>query len=173
MDVTEEIFWQANSATSNAFWWSNSIVASMPAAGGTISHSNGMDIGVDSIEEAGRIVAPYNARLIGIAYNLHQDTKHTSATYFKIVAMRQEVTDGTARTADATWENIGEIQSNDRSGSTDPVVIKKSVILNSSNGDVNAGDIILLAATGFGSAGAASETQGFLRGTVTLMFDLR
>ena len=164
------IYWQSHSAL-NQFTWGNYYTGTHPDVGSTLSHGSSMDIGVDSIEEAGVFVAPYNCRLRGIAYNILNSAKDTKATYFKIAVFQQEVTNGTARTDDATWKNVGEIQSTDREDETAYVVIKKSVVLDSSHGDVNAGDVLMLGVAGYGDA--STDGHNLLRGVITVMLEVR
>ena len=162
------IYWMN---TQYSYWlWGQNYTANAPSVGSTLSHGSSIDIGDDSID-GGSYVAPYNCRLVGIAYNLLQGAKDTGATYFKFVVFRQEITNGTARADDATWENIGEIQSPDRSGETASKVVKKSVILNSSNGDINADDVLVLGLATYG--GTSSDGQGLLRGAITVMLEVR
>ena len=105
--------------------------------------------------------------------NYQQYNKEANATYFKIAAMHCEFSQNEIESGHATWRNIGELQSVDRDGSTSPTsyIGKKVTLLNSSNGDLNTGDLLGLVCKGYGAADG--DSNGSLTGCITLMLELR
>ena len=123
--------------------WLQSVDADLPAVGSDLAPGASLLV-KEGPRYAGMIVAPFNCRLVGIAMNYQQYNKEANATYFKIAAMHCEFSQNEIESGHATWRNIGELQSVDRDGSTSPTsyIGKKVTLLNSSNGDLNTGDLL-------------------------------
>tara|TARA_Y100000310_G_C20419481_1_gene685957 strand:- start:135 stop:641 length:507 start_codon:yes stop_codon:yes gene_type:complete len=149
-------------------------VLDIPAIGSTVTDdgtTSGQLLIHEGPERAGQFVAPFDCRVTGIGYSMTwgHTGPNDGCTGLRIGVMNCQFTNDTnPRTADATWKCLARVDTTAMTGDPPPQVQKGTATFASSNGDVDAGELIGIVYQPLGTG-----NSGLIYGVITVMMEPR
>ena len=143
----------------------------IPAIGSTVTDdgtTNGQLMQHEGPEYAGQFVAPFDCRVTGMAYSIYLVNPGDGCTGIRFGVMNCQFTNDSGRTTDATWKCLARADTTAMTGDPGGQVQKGAATFTSSNGDVDAGELIGIVAQVLGTG-----SSGIIYGVITVMMEPR